>query len=136
MPEPSAFRHPVLTGLFDADVRLPHKRARQTARAVYHVRRTQDSAAAAAGRETRQGAVLRLLAAFWNRHQFSPTSYELFVFTREHGALFRDIAALRPRLTELTQIGLIEPAAPRRCRITGEICRTWRVREAGSQESR
>lgn len=129
---------PTLPGMYE-DGRSrprPHKVARKTSREVYRRRRGEDEAAAKVGRETRQGAVLRLLAAFWNRHQHSPTAYELLLFCQEHFAPFRDIAAFRPRLTELTRAGLIEPREARRCRVTGETARTWAVREVGSQEAR
>jgi hypothetical protein len=114
-----------------------HKRVRQTAREVYRVRRAQDIADAEHGRETRQGAVLRILARHWNTFQFSPTAYELLTFALEVGERrWRDIASFRPRLTELTALGIIEPTEPRRCRVTGVEARCWRVREIGSAEAR
>lgn len=116
--------------------RLPHKRARQTSRQMYREQREVDKARAAAGLETRRGRVLRLLAHYWNWHQSSPTASELFEFARLRNEPFRNVAELRPRLTELTDARLIEPRGNRRCRVTGATVRTWAVREAGSQEPR
>lgn len=128
---------PVLPGMFGPDLPKQHKSARQTSREVYRIRRSEHKAAAALGRETRQAAVLRHLAHFWNRYQFSPTSYELFQFALEHGEKrFRDIAGWRPRLTSLHSEGLIETRQKRACRVTGADAVTWAIREIGSKEAR
>jgi hypothetical protein len=130
-------RPPMLPGVFDDEQPRRHKPVRQTARAQYHLRREQDIADAEHGRETATGAVLRLLARYQNQHEHGATAYELFQFAHEVGERrWRDIAAFRPRLTELYRLGLIEPHTPRPCRVTGAVARTWRVREAGSQEPR
>lgn len=130
-------RPPTLPGVFE-DAQPPrHKPVRQTARAQYHLRRDRDIAAAEHGRETGTGAVLRLLARHQNQREHGATAYELFQFALEVGERrWRDIAAFRPRLTELSRLGLIEPYVPRPCRVTGAVARTWRVREAGTQEPR
>lgn len=128
---------PFQPGLLETAVpRLPHKRARATSRQVYREQRATDKVREAAGLETRRGCVLRLLAYYWNIRQVSPTASELFEFAEQRGERFRNVAELRPRLTELTEAGLIEPRGPRTCRVTGATVRTWAVREIGSQEPR
>ena len=135
---PAPLTQPELAGLYDAgvDARRPHKRARQTSREVYRRQRSVDQARAAAGKETRLAAVLRVLAAYWNRFQSSVTGYELLRYGQEHGESWLDVNSVRPKLTRLFQCGLIEPRAPRRCRVTGKLVRTWAVREIGSLETR
>lgn len=111
----------------------PYKRQRQTARAVYAVRRAADKARAAAGEETREGQVLRVLAWHWNKTQCSPTARELFAWAVYHGEPLDDINSVRPRLTALVESGLIEVAGKRVCAVSGKRVSTWRVREAGSE---
>lgn len=90
-----------------------------------------------AGRETRAGAVLRLLAWHWNVTQESPTASELWQWATAMGTrIFRHVGDLRPRLTELVAAGLVEPRSRRVCRVTGANVWTWAVREAGSREPR
>jgi hypothetical protein len=130
-------RPSVLPGIFDDFAPRRHKVVRQTSREQYRLQRAKDQAASARGQETGRAACLRLLARFQNQHEHGATGYELFVFADTIGERrWRDIAALRPRLTELFKAGLIEPHTPRRCRVTGAVVRTWRVREVGSQEAR
>jgi hypothetical protein len=131
-------RVPVLPGMFDDGLQpRRHKRVRQTARAQYHLRRGQDIADAEAGRETQIGACLRLLARFQNQFEHGATSQELFAFAVTVGERrWHDVACLRPRLTSLFKLGLIQPTEPRPCRVTGATVRPWRVREIGSQEAR
>jgi hypothetical protein len=111
-----------------------HKAARQTSRQIYRDQRARDRVREAAGVETRRGRVLRVLAAYWNRWQRSPTASELYTYAAQHGEPFRNVAEVRPRLTELVRGGLVEPRGPRRCTITGAVVRTWAVREIGSRE--
>jgi len=113
------------------------KRQRQTAREVYRVRRAQDIAKAEAGQETREGQVLRLLAAHWNHTQHSPTARELFVWAvNVRGERLDDINSIRPRLTALVESRLVETRAKRRCAVSGKTVTTWAIREAGSREPR
>lgn len=105
----------------------PWKRQRDTARAVYAAQREQDTAKAEQGQETRQGAILRLVAAYWNRHQQSPTALELLEWAKDRGERLFDINSLRPRLTELTLRGLIESAGKRHCHVSGKKVHAWRV---------
>jgi len=113
------------------------KRQRQTAREVYRVRRAEDIAKAEAGQETREGQVLRLLAAHWNHTQHSPTARELFVWAvNVRGERLDDINSIRPRISMLVDQGLVEPRAKRRCAVSGKTVTTWAVREMGSAETR
>lgn len=126
---------PVLPEMFSPSPRF-HKAARQTSRQIYREQRDRDREREAAGRETRRGRVLRILAAYWNRWQHSPTASELFMYAAERAEPFRNVAELRPRLTELVRMGLVEPRSRRRCRVTGATVCTWAVREIGSREPR
>lgn len=122
--------------LFGAQEPRQHKRTRQTSRQVYRKRREMDRQLESHGRETSRGAVLRCLSAYWNYFQRSPTAYELWQWARARGERFRDVNAIRPRLTELIAEGLVEPRAKRPCGVTGTVAHTWAVREAGSREPR
>jgi len=114
----------------------PHKLVRQTSREVYRRQRAIDAVKAAHGIETREGQVLRCLAAWWNRFQTTPTALELLAWMKERDEPLFDVNSIRPRLTELLERGLIEPAGKRRCIVSGKTVHTWRVREAGSTEPR
>lgn len=109
----------------------PWKRQRSTAKAVYARRRSEDQAKAAAGKETREGQILRLLAWHWNATQTSPTALELLRWARERGESLFDVNSLRPRVTSLVEAGLVESAGKRRCTVSGQTVHTWRVREVG-----
>jgi hypothetical protein len=124
-------------------VERPWKRQRQTARTVYREQRAADVAAAEAGRETRLAQVLRILSWHWTSTQESPTAYELFEWARAHGEQLFDVNSVRPRLTKLLEVGLVDVVTDaggrpvkRRCRHTGKRVCTWIVREAGSREAR
>jgi hypothetical protein len=132
----NARSQPVLPAMFDVSIARLHKPARQTSREIYRRQRDADQVREAAGLETRRGRVLWLLAAFWNRWQRSPTASELFAFAAERNEPFRNVAELRPRLTELVRAGLIEPRGKRRCIVTGAVVHVWAIREIGSQEPR
>lgn len=111
----------------------PYKRQRQTARAVYAVRRAADQARAAAGEETREGQILRVLAWHWNATQTSPTARELFAWAVDRGEPLDDINSVRPRITALVECGLVEAAGKRACAISGKRVSTWRVCEIGGK---
>lgn len=113
-----------------------HKAQRQTARMAYQLKRDQDQAKAKAGKETREGQVLRCLAAWWNRYQTSPTALELLNWMREQGESVFDVNSIRPRLKKLVDQGLVEPRVKRRCIVSGHTVWTWAVREIGSVEPR
>jgi 3-hydroxyisobutyrate dehydrogenase-like beta-hydroxyacid dehydrogenase len=89
---------------------------------------------AAAGQETREGQVLRLLSAHWNATQRTPTALELLHWARARGEVLFDVNSIRPRITKLVDLGLVE-ASPtkRRCAVSGKRVCTWRVREAGGR---
>jgi hypothetical protein len=113
------------------------KRQRQTARQVYHLRRDEDIAKAARGEETREGQVLRLLAAHWNATQCSPTARELFVWAvNVRQERLDDINSIRPRISMLVDQGLVETRQKRRCAVSGKTVNTWAIREIGSKEAR
>lgn len=111
----------------------PRKRQRQTARAAYAVQRDRDRAKAAAGQETREGQVLRLLAGYWNALQSSPTALELIAWARARGEQVFDVNSVRPRLTALVEAGLVETAGKRPCRVSGVTVHTWRVAAVGGK---
>ena len=116
----------------DVAVTRPHKRARQTSRAIYRRQRDEDTRRQAEGRETRKAMVLRCLAAYWNRYQESPTARELFAWMQGQGEPVDDINSVRPKLFYLEQDGLIEARGERVCAESGERVRTWAVKELGS----
>lgn len=105
----------------------PWKRVRQTSRAAYRDVRERDTAKAESGRETREGQVLRLLAAHWNATQTSPTALELLAWARGRGERLFDANSVRPRITKLVDLGLVESAGQRRCEQSGKVAHTWRV---------
>lgn len=112
------------------------KRQRSTARETYRRQRAEDVAKAEAGKETREGQVLRCLAWHWNVTQSSPTALELLAWMRDKGEPVFDANSVRPRLTKLVQQGLVRPGTKRTCRVSGETVWTWKVRETGDQEPR
>lgn len=109
----------------------PRKRQRQTARASYAAQRATDEQRRQQGKETRQGQVLRCLAAYWNRYQESPTALELMREMRANGEPLFDANSVRPRITALCALGLVRANAARICRVSGQRVRTWIVREVG-----
>lgn len=113
-----------------------HKRQRQSAREVYRQQRAVDVEKAAAGKETREGQVLRCLAWHWNATQQSPTALELLAWMRARGEPVFDANSVRPRLTTLLAEGLVEVRTKRVCAVSGKTVGTWAVREIGSQEAR
>ena len=110
----------------------PWKRQRQTARQVYREIRDQAKRRKAAGLETREEQILRLVAAHWNATQTSPTALELLAWARSRGELLFDVNSVRPRITALFACGLIDKVAKRRCAVSGKTAWTWSVREIGS----
>jgi sulfur relay (sulfurtransferase) DsrC/TusE family protein len=118
---------PCFPGVFGPRVSRPHKAQRSTARAAYARQRAQDEAKRQAGKETREGQVLRCLAAFWNRFQHSPTARELLAWMQRQGEPVDDVNSCRPRLTYLCERGLVEAAAKRKCAVSGVLVHTWRV---------
>ena len=132
----AAVQQPALPDVFGPRIPQAHKRARQTSREVYRLQRDKDKARAAAGRETRAGQALRILAWRWNVTQTSPTALELFEWGVAHGERLFNAAAFRPRLNQLLKLGLIEPRSRRTCAISGSLASTWAVREIGSEEPR
>lgn len=127
---------PCLPELFGPRVPRAHKAQRTTAREVYRRQRAIDQARAVMGGETREGQVLRCLAAYWNRHQASPTARELLAWMHDQGEPVDDVNSVRPRINALVAHGLVEPRAKRPCRITKKTVWTWAVREIGSAEPR
>lgn len=125
---------PCLPGVFGPAISHAHKRARQTSREIYRRQRAEDIQRAINGQETREGQVLRLLAAFWNRYQFSPTALEVMRWGQEQGEPLFDVNSVRPRITALVAAGLVEPRARRVCQVSGKTVWTWACREIGSRE--
>jgi len=101
----------------------PRKRVRQTSRNVYKLDRER--------LEGKRGQVLRILAAYFNEKQVSPTALELLNWSLARGEKFFDVNSLRPRLTELENAGLIATGPARKCAISGKVAHTWHVREVG-----
>lgn len=115
-----------------------HKRQRQTARAQYHRQRAIDEEKQVEGHqaETRCQQVLRILAAYWNAKNESPTALELLEWGRQQGERLFDVNSIRPRIFRLVEMGLVEARSKRKCQISGVLVHTWAVREIGSQEPR
>lgn len=115
--------------LLDAVVRAekPYKRVRQTSRESYRRQRAIDVQKAQDGEEERKAQVLRCLAAWWNRHQEWPTARELYEGMRQIGESVDDINSVRPRLTSLCDVGLVEAGAKRKCRCSGRTVHVWRI---------
>lgn len=105
----------------------PRKRVRATSREAYRQRRTLDVQREAEGKETASGRTLRLLAWHWNATQLSPTALELMEWARSKGERLFDANAIRPRLTELIDSGLVESAGKRTCGVSGKTAHCWRV---------
>lgn len=128
---------PVMERL-DAPAVKVWKRQRQTARAVYHRQRAIDEEKQVEGQqaETRCQQVLRILAAYWNAKQHSPTALELLEWGRQQGERLFDVNSIRPRLRELFEAGLIEARGKRKCAVSGVVVYTWAIREIGSKEAR
>jgi hypothetical protein len=103
------------------------KRQRSTARAAYAVVRAADQVNAAAGKETREGQVLRCLAAYWNHHQVCPTALELLRWMESRGENVFDANSVRPRITAMCATGLVEKRGKRPCRVSGQTVLTWGV---------
>ena len=103
------------------------KRVRDTSRAVYAERRQRDKAKSEAGQETREGQVLRLLAAFCNYKQAWPTALELLHFGLSRGERLFDANSVRPRITAMVSQGLVESAGKRTCAVSGKLVTVWRV---------
>jgi hypothetical protein len=99
----------------------------------------------------RKAEVLRWLAAYYNRYQESPTSAEL---AQIHPDFIAEIAVVdqtpwgnrqppnfdgtltlllyvRRGLSDLQTSGIVKANGPRKCRVTGRKCETWRVVEVG-----
>ena len=110
----------------------PWKRQRQTARQVYREIREQAKRRKAAGLETREEQILRLVAAHWNATQTSPTALELMRWARDRGERLFDVNSVRPRITALVEAGLVDKGTKRRCQVSGKVAWTWAVREQGS----
>jgi hypothetical protein len=105
-----------------------HIRQRETARAVYHAHVASEAQKSAAGRETREGQVLRCLVAFTDACHYAPTSLELLAFSKSRGENFFDPNSVRPRITKLVDIGIVESAGKRICAQSGKTVMCWRVR--------
>lgn len=105
----------------------PRKRVREVSREAYRQLRALDVELEAAGKETATGRTLRLLAWHWNAKQESPTALELMEWARSQGERLFDANAIRPRLTELLDEGLVEATTKRPCRVSGRVAHTWRV---------
>jgi hypothetical protein len=91
--------------------------------------RDRDNAKADAGEETREGQVLRCVAAHWNATQVSPTALELLAWMRARGESAFDVNSIRPRITALVDAGLMTSRGKRRCGVSGKTVHIWGVRE-------
>lgn len=106
-----------------------HKRQRGTARGAYARKRAQDQQKAAAGQETREGQVLRCLAAYFNRFQRRPTALELMRWMKNKGERLFDVNSIRPRITALVRAQVATGYPKRICRVSGLLVTTWGVKE-------
>lgn len=109
--------------------RIPRKRVRQTSREAYRRQRAIDEQKRDAGHETREGQVLRVLAWHWNATLTHPTARELLHWAEAHGERFDDINSVRPRLSEMCELGLVTTAGKRKCTVSKNTASVWRVPE-------
>jgi hypothetical protein len=116
-------QQPDLFGAIRRDCK-PWKRVRQTSAAQYaHLRDTGTLA-------KRRDAVLRAVAAIYNATQEWPTSCEVQYWLAIRGELPQDGNPnhVRPRLTELAALGVVERGPKRKSHVTDIVVLTWRVR--------
>lgn len=95
------------------------KRQAETAIAVYHgdIKPTLTF---------RQTFVRDELEAFIAAKHYGPTAIELLAFIqRKHGARAFDVNSVRPRLTEMTELGMVRHGVKRRCDISTKTVLTW-----------
>ena len=102
----------------EEDIPLPfeHKRVADTSAIAYR------EIAPTLG--PRQAVVLEHL----RRLCVPPTAYELFHEMHDIDRA-RDLNSVRPRLTELQDLGLVERIDKRACSVTGKLAWTWGVKE-------
>ncbi len=106
-----------------------HKRQRGTARGAYALKRAADQKKQDVGQETREGQVLRCLAAYFNRFQRRPTALEVMRWMKNKGERVFDINSIRPRITKLVELQVVTSYPKRRCRVSGLTVCTWGVKE-------
>ncbi len=117
----------------------PHKRVRSTSVKAYEQ-----------GRESfkgRKGDVLRWLAAFFNRYNFSPTSAELaeWIVMRSSESVHtgcldcltlyarRGLNDLERASRKVQSVVRVVKGASRICSVTGNECETWQIIERGTR---
>ena len=120
------------TGFDFAPEHRPHKRVRETCVMGYEIGDFGE----------REAEVLRWLAGWWNRLNFSPTSAELLTWARKHddeGVLVgKDdtwcLLYVRRGLSDLQTHRTVEavPEGARECNVIHRRCETWRVKERGT----
>jgi Fe2+ or Zn2+ uptake regulation protein len=75
----------------------------------------------------RQLKVLNGLQAFYDRRGYLPTSYELYDAMQAAGQV-RDLNDVRPRLTELREMGRVRnPELKRKCHVTQKRAFVWQI---------
>ncbi len=110
-----------------------HRNVRETSKIQYAVARDEF--------EGRRGDVLRWLSAYFNLKQVSPTSGELAKYA-ETRCLSPNwdwlLLYVRRGLSACKETGVIEPVpnGERHCKITGNLCETWRVTMRGTSPNR
>ena len=73
----------------------------------------------------RQAFVRQQLVAFLEQYQQGPTSAELLAFVQARNSGRYDCNTIRPRLTELEQLGWVRHGVKRRCGASGSVALTW-----------
>lgn len=58
--------------------------------------------------------------------QVCPTAYELFEWLKLRGEV-RDLNSVRPRLTNLCEMGMVVMTTKRKCTVTGKTVYAWRL---------
>lgn len=87
--------------------------------------------------EQRREFVLRKLAAFWNRYQQSPTCAELTDWLWRSNQIDRnDPNIVRPRVTELVDLGVCKYGDKRIDRVTRKSARPISIVEIGADRGR
>lgn len=104
------------------------RRVRETSIAQYE---------AAAEFKGRRGMVARWLESYWDNHENHPTSAELADYGVEDMGAYDDLPMnhfsevvlyVRRGLSDLQRTGTVESPGKRVCRLTQNLCRTWRVK--------
>lgn len=125
-------------GLLDRveQIEKPHKRVRGVSVEGYRRINTKPEKGESQA-EARRQLCLRKLAAYRNLYQRWPTAAELVDWVAGLGELERnDPNTLRPRVTELVDLGVCAYTGKRKCAVTNQTARTVIILEVGAERGR